>query len=142
MKRSIIYLLFVLLFTSCGNNHTMTEKVINTYDNGQPAKVYQYDQNGQCVREVDYYDSGAIWIEGPVKNDLRNGEWTSYFPDGKVQSTGVYKDGLRIGKAQIFHENGRLWMDGYYKDDERCGEWVFYDEQGYEIERRDYGSCD
>ena len=81
-------------------------------------------------------------MAGDMENDLRKGEWISYFPDGKVQSTGVFKDGVRIGPARVYHENGQILMDGFYTDDHKCGEWVFYDEQGYEVERMDFGPCD
>lgn len=140
MKKLFVFFVFALLLVSCGGN--MKEKVITTYKNGQPAKVYYFDREGRWVREVDYYESGALMMEGPIADDVRNGEWTAYFPDGKVQSIGVFKDGLSEGKSQIFHENGNLWMDGSYKKDQKCGEWVFYDEQGYEMNRVNYGSCD
>ncbi len=147
MKRSILYLLFILLLSSCGNNHQtekngLTEKVIQYHKSGQPYIVYVYDSDSCWVREVEYYESGMKFMEGPIENNLRNGEWTSYHPDGKVKSTGVFKDGVSSGKSQVFWENGHLRIDGWYKNDERCGEWIFYDEQGYETERVNYGSCD
>ena len=141
MKRTIIYLLLVFVLSSCANNK-LTERVVNTYENGQPSKVLYYNRDGQCVREAYFYENGALQMAGDMENDLRNGEWISYFPDGKVQSSGFFKDGLRIGKAKVYFENGHLWMDGYYTDDHKCGEWVFYDEQGYETTRVNYGSCD
>ena len=130
----------LLFLVGCGNK--LTKEVISSYNNGQPAKVYFYDREGRWVSEADYYDNGIMMMEGTVANELRNGDWTSYFPDGKVQSTGVYKDGLRVGKSKVYHENGQLWMDGWYTEDHKCGEWIFYDEQGYEIERKNYGVCD
>ena len=141
MKRGLIYLLFVLLLSSCAN-HKLTEQVISSYDNGQPSKVYYFNHDGQCVREANYYENGVLKMAGDMEDGLRNGEWTSYFPDGKVQSSGFFKDGIRVGKAKVYYENGNLWMDGYYTDDHKCGEWVFYDEQGYETARVNYGSCD
>ena len=129
------------MLASCGNN-TLTEKVINTHKNGQASKVYFYDREDRWVREVDYFETGAVKMEGSIENNLRNGEWISYFPDGKVQSTGVFKDGIRVGKAKVYYENGHLWMDGFYTDDHKCGEWIFYDEQGYETSRMNYGPCD
>ena len=141
MKNSYLLIPFLFVLVGCGNNR-LTEKVINTYNNGQPAKVYLINQGGQCVREVSYYETGALKMEGAMENNLRQGEWISYFPDGKMQSSGFFKDGIRVGKAKVYYENGHLWMDGYYTDDHKCGEWIFYDEQGYEIGRVNYGSCD
>ena len=138
---SIVIALFMLVaFAGC--REKLREEVVSTHPNGQPSKAYYYNKENQCVREVDFHDNGAIYMEGEIKNDLRNGEWTSYFLDGKVQSKGYYVDGIRTGKSLVYHENGQLWMDGYYSDDHKCGEWIFYDEQGYEFMRQDYGSCD
>lgn len=135
-----ISLLLSVAFSGCRTS--LREEVVSTFENGQPAVVHCYDRQGQLVLEKDYYENGALMMEGAMANDLRNGDWTSYFPDGIVQSTGTFKDGVRVGPSKVFHENGQLWMEGNYIDDHKCGEWVFYDEQGYEIERRSFGSCD
>ena len=142
MKKSIfiVFALVVVVFAGCGEK--LREEVVATYDNGQPSKVQYYNKENQMVLEKNYYESGILMMEGPIANNLRNGDWVSYFPDGKVQSTGVFKDGVRVGPSKVYHENGKLWMDGYYIDDHKCGEWIFYDEQGYEVMRQDCGSCD
>ena len=98
-----------------------------------------YNKDNQCVHEVNYYDNGALYMEGDIKDGLREGEWVSYFLDGKVQSTGCFEKDLRTGKSLVYHENGNLWMEGYYKDGKQVGLWVYYDEQGYETFRIDRG---
>lgn len=141
MKNIFKIIPLFLILVGCSNNR-LTEKVIGTFDNGQPSIVYYYNHEGQCVREVHYYESGMLQMEGPLENGLRSGEWISYFPDGKVQSSGFFKEGARVGKAKVYYENGHLWMDGYYNDGHKCGEWITYDEQGYEMQRVDFGPCD
>lgn len=138
---SIAIALFSLI-ALVGCREKLREEVVTTYENGQPAKVYYYNKENQWVREVDFHENGAVYIEGEIKNDQRTGEWTSYFLDGKVQSKGYYVDGLRTGKALVYHENGQLWMDGSYSNDHQCGEWIYYDEQGYEVMRKTFGPCD
>ena len=143
MKKSLfiaISLMMVSILSGCGQN--LREEVVSTYDNGMPAKAYYYNKANQWVYEKSFYDTGILLMEGPIANGQREGNWTSYFPDGKVQSTGDYKEGIRFGKSMVYHENGRLWMDGYYTNNHKCGEWIFYDEQGYELERRDFGPCE
>lgn len=139
--RIVRYFIFALLFVfaSCGNNNGLTERVITTFDNGQPAKVRLYDKDNQCVHEVHYYDNGALYMEGDKKGDLREGEWVSYFLDGKVQSTGYFENDLRTGRSLVYYENGNLWMEGYYKEGKQVGLWIYYDEQGYETFRIDRG---
>lgn len=141
MKNIYRIIPFLFLLASCGNDR-LTEEIVATYDNGQPAKIYYYNKEYQRVAEKEFYESGILKMEGTVANGLRDGDWVAYFPDGKVQSTGIFKDGARIGPATVYYENGQKLMEGFYKNDHKCGEWVFYDELGYEVERRDFGSCD
>lgn len=138
MRKVLLILTIILFFAGCENNG-LTERVINTYDNGQPAKVRYFDKDNHCVHEKDYHQSGALYMEGDIKDNLRQGEWISYFEDGKVQSKGFFEKDVRTGKASIYHENGNLWMEGDYKDGKRVGQWVYYDEQGYETQRVEYG---
>ena len=140
MKNLYKIIPILLLFSGCGEK--LTEKVIKTYENGQPFVVYYYDKNDQLVSGKEFYENGMLRMEGEFADEVRHGNWTAYFPDGKVQSTGVYVNGVRVGPSKVYYENGNLWMDGHYVNDHKCGEWVFYDEQGYEVQRVDYGSCD
>ena len=133
MKRLFILASLILAMASC--TEKLTEKAVDVYENGQPSKVQYVNRKDECVREVEYYESGLVKMEGAMKDGKRTGEWKSYFPDGKVQSTGFFENGLRTGKAQVYHENGNLYMDGYYMEGHKTGEWIFYDEQGYETSR-------
>ena len=142
MYRQLLRFLPVILalaFASCDNNK-LTEKVVAEFDNGQPSKVQYFDKGNHAVREVDYYEDGTLMMEGGMKDDKRSGEWKAYFPDGKVQSTGFFEDGLRTGKAEVFHESGNLYMEGNYDRGRKVGVWIFYDEQGYETGRTNYGN--
>ena len=140
MKNLYKIIPILLLLSGCGEK--LTEKVIKTYENGQPFVAYYYDKNDQLVSGKEFYESGMLRMEGEFAGEERHGNWTAYFPDGKVQSTGVYVNGVRVGPSKVYYENGHLWMDGYYVDDHKCGEWVFYDEQGYETQRINFGPCD
>lgn len=135
--KAFYYLVLVLLLASCGDG--LTEKVVGTYDNGQPELVRYFNKDNRCVREVYYHENGIKAMEGEMRDNLREGAWTGYFPDGKVQSTGFFEKGVRTGKAMVYHENGNLYMEGAYKDNKQCGLWVYYDEQGYETQRIDFG---
>ena len=140
MKKLIIGLLSVfmaVLMLSC-NRHT-TEKVLSYYENEQPMKVQLLNSKGEAVYETEYYEDGAVKMEGDMKNGKREGEWKAYFPDGKVQSTGTFKNGLRTGKATVYYANGNLYMEGMYKEGRHCGKWTYYDEQGYVLRTDDYG---
>jgi antitoxin component YwqK of YwqJK toxin-antitoxin module len=139
MKRVIklFLVLTVLLLASCGDR--LTEKVINTYDNGQPETVQLVDRKGVSQHEIRYYKDGTMLMEGDVKDDKWDGEWKAYFPDGKLQSIGYFKDGLRVGESKVYHSNGNLFKEGYYTNGKRTGKWTTYDEQGYVAGVEDLG---
>ena len=137
MKRILVLLVFVLTLASCSAQ--LTEKVEVSFPNGKPQIVRYFDKNNNCVREIEYYESGQVKMEGGMKDGQMDGEWTAYFPDGRVQSHGFFKEGKRTGAAQVFYPNGNKYQEGFYKDGKHCGKWKFYDEQGILLREDDYG---
>ena len=137
MKKIFLILSTMLLLASCSAQ--LTEKVEARYPNGEPWVVRYYTSDHECVREVEYYDTGQVKMEGGMKEGKMDGEWTAYFPDGRVQSHGFFEDGERTGAAQVFYPNGNRYEEGFYKNGKHCGHWKFYDEQGNLIKEVDYG---
>ena len=137
MKKLFLILSTMLLLASCSAQ--LTEKVEARFPNGQPRVVRYYNDEAECLREVEYYESGQMKMEGGMLNGKMEGEWTAYFPDGRVQSHGFFEDGLRTGPAQVFYSNGNKYEEGFYKNGTHCGHWKFYDEQGNLIKEVDYG---
>ena len=121
---------------SCSNQ--LTQKVERAYPNGQPQLVHFYDSHDRCVREVEYYETGQVKMEGGMKNGKMEGEWTAYFPDGRVQSHGFFEDGKRTGAATVYFNNGNLMSEGFYTDGKHSGHWKWYDEQGNLLREEDY----
>lgn len=137
MKKIILLLISVIVITSCSAQ--LTEKVVETYPDGKTWKAQLFDKKGVCVREVEYYTTGQVRMEGGMKDEKREGEWKAYFPDGRMQSIGTFANGLRTGAATVWQENGNLLQEGFYKDGKHVGKWKFYDEQGNLLKEVDYG---
>lgn len=136
MKKIILFLSGLMAFACCSPR--LTEKVEVTYPNGQPEMVLMFNKSGECVRKIEYYDSGVVKMEGGMKDGKREGEWTAYFPDGRVQSHGYFKDGERTGAATVYWSNGNLRSEGFYKEGKHCGKWKWYDEQGILLREENY----
>lgn len=136
IKMKKIFLLLTLALASCNAN--MTEKVEATYSNGKPRVVRCYDKHAQCMKEIEYYETGQVKMEGGMKNGKMEGEWTAYFPDGRVQSHGFFEDGKRTGAATVYFNNGNLMSEGFYTDGKHSGHWKWYDEQGNLLREEDY----
>lgn len=112
-------------------------KVIALNSDSTPKIVYFYptDAQGKPIgehnREVHYLPGKKKYIDGQVQNQQRNGEWKSYFEDGKtIRSIANYVNNQLDGKYQIFFENGKTSIEGYYKEGKCDGKWIFYDEEG------------
>ena len=137
MRHIILSILALLAFSSCSRK--LNEVVVVSFPNGQPQKIWYTDKEGNCVKEAEFYDSGALYMEGAMKDGQREGKWTAYFRDGRIQSVGYFVDGLREGEATVYRETGQLYMEGHYKAGKHCGVWKYYDEQGYLLREDDYG---
>ena len=137
MKKLFLFLTIVLALASC--QPKLTEQVDASFPNGQPQYVKMLDKSGNCVKEIEYYESGQIKMEGSVKDGQREGEWKAYFPDGRPQSIADFKAGVMEGRTQVYWKNGNLRWEGYYKAEKRSGKWRYYDEIGNLHKEVDYG---
>ncbi len=74
--------------------------------------------------------AGRPLMEGDMRNGQRDGVWTSYLPNGRVQSRNVYEQGVLNGMSTVFHDNGVLYYSGAQRRGKPFGEWKFYDDHG------------
>lgn len=137
MKKLFLFLMMVSVMAAC--QPKLTEKVEARFPNGQPQYVQMLNKSGDCVKWIEYYETGQVKMEGPMKDGEREGEWKSFFEDGRPQSTGFFKAGLRTGAAKVYWYNGNLREEGSYKEGQHCGKWRYYDEQGNFLRENDYG---
>ena len=137
MKKLFLFLAVVSLLCAC--QPKLTEKVCDSYPNGQPQSVQMLDKSGECVKEIKYFESGQVMMEGAMKDGQREGEWTAYYPDGRTQSVCDFKAGKLDGVNKVYWENGNLRWEGFFKNNVHCGKWKYYDEQGIFQQEVDYG---
>ena len=75
----------------------------------------------------------ALFITATQSQDKSdpNGYNKFYFPNGRISSEGVLKDGRPEGIWKAYHENGRLKSSGNRVNHVLEGEWSFYNDSGY-----------
>ena len=137
MKRIFLFLSMVLVMASCSAQ--LNKKVEVSFPNGKPQIVRYYDKHNQCVKETEYYETGQVKLEGPLKDGKREGRWRAYLRDGRPWSIDDFKDGELNGPSTVYWENGNLRWEGYYKAGKHCGHWKWYDEQGILLREDNYG---
>jgi antitoxin component YwqK of YwqJK toxin-antitoxin module len=110
---------------------TSTFVVIDTFKTGEPMKIHFSDtKNPEKVYEKQYYQSGKLFIEGPLTKDLRSGKWIAYYESGKIWSIGYFEEDLKHGSSEVYYENGKVRYTKNYQKDVAEGLWSFFDEQG------------
>ena len=90
---------------------------------------------------IDYDDTdgdadGTVLFEGVPFT----GEVVDHWPDGTVQSSTAYRNGVEDGPYREWHRNGTLRTEGL--NDPRYGAagiWREWDERGRLIEERSFG---
>jgi antitoxin component YwqK of YwqJK toxin-antitoxin module len=58
------------------------------------------------------------------------GAYESYYLNGKLKSSGQYKNNQASGKWKYFFENGKLKMEAELEDGGKSGDWIYYFENG------------
>jgi antitoxin component YwqK of YwqJK toxin-antitoxin module len=85
----------------------MLDSTHSLFPNGRIAirKVYAHGEVHAAYTEWD--SAGVKLISGSLVNGLREGEWTTYYPDGKIRSTTNYGNGKIEGLYTKFYPNGK-----------------------------------
>lgn len=109
------------------------------YFQGQRAGIWkERDSVGSLLREVEilpdeqgikyteYFDSGIKKVVGVNRDNIPNGLWSYYFPNGQIQSRGNFNLGKKEGIWEYFYEDGKLSAHGNYLNDFPDGEWIYY----------------
>lgn len=76
-----------------------------TYVNGKMSGPY-----------TQYFQSGAIEIEGSFLDDKREGEWTWYFESGNIESQVFYIADKKTGEQTFFNDSGIELKTEVYSD--------------------------
>lgn len=139
MKKLTFFILILLSFFSCSNeSNKVIEEVLTRHESGNKKEVRYYivkkDGSKDCVRETLYYDEGMKYLDGPIVDGKRNGDFETYYKSGALMSKGTFINGIREGDAFTYYENGNVKYQGVYVNGKECGIWKFYKENGDLIE--------
>lgn len=95
-------------------------------------QTIEYDVvNG--VKEGDfitYYSNGKAQMIGKIRGNKNIGLWKYYYNDGSLQTAGFFKDDKPDSIWKWYSYKGYLMEEGCFKDGKRDGEWKNYDSIG------------
>ena len=100
-------------------NYDKSGKLIQSL-NG--ADFYEYGSDIKNGLDYEYYlqNNFATEVKSIIKyaGKLRSGKNLSYFPNGKISTETLYKEGWREGEEIVYTEDGKLKSKRVYKKDE------------------------
>ena len=88
------------------------DEIIVSIKNDIPVECIVFDttklslsKSGKLYDAKAHYKDGSIYMEGKLF-ELEEGEWKTYYKNGKIKSIITYKNGIRNGLLMFFDENG------------------------------------
>ena len=105
----------------------VSKEVLEYTDNSRlnaVAKEYKNDRllketffkNKKIVLEKEYYASGKLAREIPLKDGLINGEAKDYYENGKIRSTATFVNGDIDGVVKEYNQAGKVIKETLYKN--------------------------
>jgi hypothetical protein len=114
------------------------------------ARADSTGANGESVPALELFEAsdatGHLVSRGhrlklPDGNYLRAGEWTFFFPDGRTQMKGEFKNDVKVGRWTVYRrQNETIEYQADYKNGDEVYRIVFYAEpnvKNWEGPRRD-----
>ncbi len=132
MKKIATIILLFVIHTISAQTNNKTEKQKITNENGEIQAegilkngkkegtwIYYYEYTSKLVEKKENY-----------KDDLKNGEWISYFMDGKIANKGIYKNDNLDGELISYNESGTIRSKEILANGLKNGICIYYDENG------------
>ena len=112
-----------------------------SYKNGRESGYsYEATENGDTLAYGEFvqgrregpwiFKQGNHRIVGGFTDDLMDGTWKHFFPDGKPSFEGSFSQGVPFGKHKAYRNDGALYWEGSYLNGNREGYWKMYDTDG------------
>lgn len=138
LKRIAPFFYVILLF-SCSSKENLEHLIFKNDLAYSPSSESPY--TGRVFR---LQTTGVGKMEGSYKDGLRDGEWTTYGINGKVQQIINYSKGLEDGLTTTYLENGKKETEENFKNNKKDGERITYYENGQieDIQQFTKGSFD
>tara|TARA_Y100000310_G_scaffold281626_1_gene302225 strand:- start:5 stop:478 length:474 start_codon:yes stop_codon:yes gene_type:complete len=137
MKRTILFITLLIFFTTLLFPQSKVN-INNLSDYG--GKMFKENDDKPYTGLVFdlYRTTGNKSLEGRYKDGLRNGKWSWWNEDNKMDSSGAYNNGIQDGKWTYWYDNGQKIGEGTYKDGKEDGKWTSWYENGQKMNEFTY----
>ncbi len=136
---------FIITYTPSNPNYSKLFKWFRVGEQypfleGQFSSIDPYD-SGKLVAEgvvTWYYPNGNVQETCVFSNGVGNGEYTTYYEDKSVRSKGRFLNGKLEGTSTVYYADGKVSSIENYKDGIFHGPYSQYDQNGTLIKQAFY----
>ena len=97
------------------SDNNLINSVVKSYKNDRLLKE-TFIKNKKIVLEKEYYASGKLAREIPLKDGLINGEVKDYYENGKIRLTTNFVNGDIDGVVKEYNQAGKVVKETLYKN--------------------------
>ena len=106
------------------------EHILARHANGvKKTSIWVYP-DGTVLKRNEWYNDGIKELEIPYEDSLPHGEFKRWTGFGDVAMIGHYKNGKKDGKWTVYYQNKKVEAVQYYKEDHPVGDWEGYHHNG------------
>lgn len=99
------------------------EKVLDYHVNDiKKTSIWVYP-DGEILKQVEWYTNGIKKLEIPFKDNVPHGKFKQWSDLGDLIGTGYYKKGKKDGDWTSFYFDRKVQAERHYKDDHPVGDW-------------------
>lgn len=84
--------------------------------NGAVSQELQYVEGKLTGLQKYYFETGELYLEGEMVNNMREGEWEWYYENGNISSSVDFIKDKKEGKQEMWSETGEKTKEEYYKN--------------------------
>jgi antitoxin component YwqK of YwqJK toxin-antitoxin module len=106
------------------------------YENGELYSITKFENGQYQGLYQTFYPGGRVNVEGEYKDNVMTGKWKRYYPDGQIMEVVNFRDNEENGPFVEFYPNGNVKAEGeYLNGDNENGELFLYDINGILMKR-------
>ena len=122
LRQLIAFSVLLCYFAGCTVERA-EEQILARHANGvKKTSIWVYP-DGTVLKRNEWYNDGIKELEIPYKDGLPHGEFKRWTGFGDVAMIGNYNKGQKDGKWTIYYQNKKIEAVQYYKDDHPVGDW-------------------
>ena len=145
-----VFILVAMTISSCGD-----KIIVSKYETGEKQEEYQYtgdslkhgfykrySQGGVLLEEANYAEGkldgerilynakGEKEVSELYNNDVLNGPFKEFHPNGKIKFLGTYTDNVLGGTVNVFYPSGKVKEEVLFENNVEDGAFKEFHENG------------